>query len=66
MKRLRKIGGRFKNCRHVPLHGHDEKSFSVNKGVFLELVEYSRKIDSVLHKHLSDSRVKENDYKMNC
>lgn len=33
---------------NLPLRGHNEKSDSVKKGVFLEIVDYSRKIDSIL------------------
>ena len=42
---------------NLPLRGHNEKSYSVNKGVFLEIVDYSRKINSVSDKHLSGSSV---------
>lgn len=42
---------------NLPLRGHNEKIDSTNRGVFLEVVDYSRKIDSILDNHLSDARV---------
>ncbi|CAI6373847.1 unnamed protein product [Macrosiphum euphorbiae] len=37
-----------------PFRGHDEKSQSVNQGLFKELVKFAVKYDTVLKKHLTE------------
>lgn len=44
------------NC-NLPLRGHNEKEGSSNKGVFLELVDYTRKIDAAFNSHMEEAHV---------
>lgn len=43
------------NC-NLPLRGHDEKSDSVNKGVFLELVDFTAQLDPLVS-HMQENTV---------
>lgn len=44
------------NC-NLPLRGHDEKESSSNKGVFLELIDFTAKIDPLLNNHIQEATV---------
>ena len=51
LSRLIDILKRFGNC-NLSIIGHNKKEDSNNKGVFLEMVNYTGKIDAAFNNHM--------------
>ncbi|XP_077969971.1 zinc finger MYM-type protein 1-like [Styela clava] len=48
---------KFIGCHELSLRGHDERAGSSNRGVFLDMVEYTASLDTVLRDHLDAATV---------
>lgn len=48
---------KFIGFHELSLRGHDEKEGSLNRGVFLDLIDYTASMDSILREHLDNATV---------
>lgn len=54
---------KFCGNHNLSLRGHDEKETSCNRGIFLDMVAYTRSIDVVLDDYLKSNHVAQNTSK---